>query len=74
MMVLPAGAVPPNPSELLGSRTMQNLIHTLEAQFDMVIIDMPPILPVTDAALVSKMTKGALVVTAAGKTRRVRDT
>nr|WP_281364387.1 CpsD/CapB family tyrosine-protein kinase [Microcella alkalica] len=70
LTVLPAGSVPPNPSELLGSRAMQSLVHALEQEFDVVIIDMPPLLPVTDAALVSKMTKGALVVAAAGKTDR----
>ena len=70
LSVLPAGSVPPNPSELLGSRAMQSLVHALEQEFDVVIIDMPPLLPVTDAALVSKMTKGALVVAAAGKTDR----
>jgi len=70
LTVLPAGSVPPNPSELLGSRAMQSLVHALEQEFDVVLIDMPPLLPVTDAALVSKMTKGALVVAAAGKTDR----
>lgn len=70
MTVLPAGSVPPNPSELLGSRAMGDLLHALERDFDVVIIDMPPLLPVTDAALVSKMTKGALVVAAAGRTDR----
>jgi succinoglycan biosynthesis transport protein ExoP len=70
LMVLPAGAIPPNPSELLGSRAMASLLHTLEAEFDVVIVDLPPLLPVTDAALVSKMTRGALVVVAAGKTHK----
>ena len=70
LTVLPAGTVPPNPSELLGSRVMQELVHALEKQFDVVIIDTPPLLPVTDAALVSKMTRGALVITAAGRTDR----
>lgn len=70
LAVLPAGAVPPNPSELLGSRAMANLIRTLEAEFDVVIIDMPPLLPVTDAALVSKLTRGTLVIVAAGRTHK----
>jgi len=70
LMVLPAGTIPPNPSELLGSRAMAALIHTLEEDFDVVIIDLPPLLPVTDAALVSKITRGALVVVAAGRTRK----
>lgn len=70
MAVLPAGSIPPNPSELLGSRAMSDLLHTLEREFDVIIIDMPPLLPVTDAALVSKMVRGALVVAAAGRTDR----
>ena len=70
LVVLPAGAVPPNPSELLGSRAMASLLRTLEAEFDVVIIDLPPLLPVTDAALVSKLTTGALVVVAAGRTHK----
>jgi succinoglycan biosynthesis transport protein ExoP len=70
LVVLPAGTIPPNPSELLGSRAMGNLISTLEAEFDVVILDLPPLLPVTDAALVSKITRGALLVVAAGRTHK----
>jgi succinoglycan biosynthesis transport protein ExoP len=70
LVILPAGTVPPNPSELLGSRSMASMIRTLEAEFDVVIIDLPPLLPVTDAALVSKLTRGALVVVAAGRTHK----
>jgi succinoglycan biosynthesis transport protein ExoP len=70
LVVLPAGTVPPNPSELLGSKAMANLIATLETEFDVVLIDLPPLLPVTDAALVSKLTRGAIVVVAAGRTHK----
>jgi succinoglycan biosynthesis transport protein ExoP len=70
LVVLPAGAIPPNPSELLGSRSMASLIRDLESEFDVVILDLPPLLPVTDAALVSKLTRGALVVVAAGRTHK----
>jgi succinoglycan biosynthesis transport protein ExoP len=70
LAVLAAGTIPPNPSELLGSRAMASLIRTLETDFDVVILDLPPLLPVTDAALVSKMTKGALLVVAAGRTHK----
>jgi succinoglycan biosynthesis transport protein ExoP len=70
LVVLPAGTVPPNPSELLGSRTMASLVHSLEAEFDVVLIDLPPLLPVTDAALVSKLTRGAIIVVAAGRTHK----
>jgi succinoglycan biosynthesis transport protein ExoP len=70
LVVLPAGTIPPNPSELLGSRAMASLIRTLEIEFDVVLIDLPPLLPVTDAALVSKLTRGAIVVVAAGRTHK----
>lgn len=68
--VLPAGRVPPNPSELLGSRAMVSVLTTLGSQFDYVLIDAPPLLPVTDAAVLSKLTGGAIVITAAGRTRK----
>jgi succinoglycan biosynthesis transport protein ExoP len=70
LAVLPAGAIPPNPSELLGSRAMASLIDNLEKEFDVVILDLPPLLPVTDAAVVSKITRGTLLVVAAGRTRK----
>ncbi|WP_423917967.1 polysaccharide biosynthesis tyrosine autokinase [Frigoribacterium sp. 2-23] len=68
--VLPAGQIPPNPSELLGSRAMQELIALLEQQFDYVLFDAPPLLPVTDAAILSKSASGAIVVVASGKTHK----
>ncbi|KQQ49721.1 polysaccharide biosynthesis tyrosine autokinase [Plantibacter sp. Leaf314] len=70
LTVLPAGTVPPNPSELLGSSVMQKLITGLEKQFDYVLIDAPPLLPVTDGALLARHTGGALVVVAAGRTHK----
>lgn len=70
LFVVPSGAVPPNPAELVGSRTMAKLIEEVREQFDYVIIDTPPLLPVTDAALIAKMTNGALMVTGAGLVRR----
>ncbi len=66
--VLPAGRVPPNPSELLGSKAMVTLISALSQSFDYVLIDAPPLLPVTDAAILSKLTGGAIVIAAAGRT------
>jgi succinoglycan biosynthesis transport protein ExoP len=68
--VLPSGQVPPNPSELLGSRAMANLLEQLTQLFDIVLIDTPPLLPVTDAAILAKMTGGALVVVGAEKLNR----
>lgn len=69
LFVLPAGTRPPNPSELLGSNWMEELIGVLRGQFDQIIIDAPPLLPVTDAAVLSRITDGAIVVCAAGRTR-----
>jgi len=66
MWVLGAGAIPPNPSELLGSAVMANIIRKLEARFDYVLIDAPPLLPVTDAAILSTVVGGAVVVVGSG--------
>ena len=68
--VLPSGQVLPNPSELLGSRSMANLLEQLASQYDIVLIDTPPLLPVTDAAILAKMTGGALVVAGADALHR----
>ena len=68
LFLLPAGRIPPNPSELVGSRRMEGLITSLAASY-MVVIDAPPLLPVTDAALLSVAADGAIVVVEAGKTR-----
>ncbi|GHH76494.1 polysaccharide biosynthesis tyrosine autokinase [Promicromonospora soli] len=70
LFVVPSGAVPPNPAELVGSRRMAKLIEQVREQYDYVIIDTPPLLPVTDAALMAKMTSGALMVTGSGLVRR----
>jgi capsular exopolysaccharide synthesis family protein len=69
-LVLPAGTVPPNPSELLGSRAMADLIEALEPRFDVVLLDAPPLLPVTDGAILAHRSRGALLVVAAGRSRR----
>lgn len=70
LFVLPAGRVPPNPSELLGSRPMEDLLRRLEPEFDWILVDAPPLLPVTDAAVLATRTAGAIVVAAAGRTTR----
>ena len=68
--MLPAGRIPPNPSELLGSIAMDHVIETLSSHFDYVIIDAPPILAATDAAVVGKKAAGVLLLAASGKTHR----
>ncbi|MDH6181866.1 capsular exopolysaccharide synthesis family protein [Microbacteriaceae bacterium SG_E_30_P1] len=70
LFVLPAGRIPPNPSELLGSAGMAKVIAELGKTFNFVLIDAPPLLPVTDAAVLSKFTTGAIVIVAAGRTKR----
>lgn len=68
--LLPAGQIPPNPSELLGSPAMIGLLDRLTASYDMVLLDSPPLLPVTDAAVLSKLAGGALVVVGADRIHR----
>jgi capsular exopolysaccharide synthesis family protein len=70
LFVLPAGHVPPNPSELLGSKRMSDLIAEFNRAFDVVIFDAPPLLPVTDAAILAKLVGGAIIVVAAGRTHK----
>jgi succinoglycan biosynthesis transport protein ExoP len=70
LTVLPAGPVPPNPSELLGSQHMSNLLATLSEQFEFVVVDSPPLLPVTDAAVLATLTDGALLIARYGKSSR----
>ncbi len=67
--VLTSGQIPPNPSELLGSDAMKEILQELEARFDVVIIDAPPLLPVTDAAVLSQEVGGVLLVVGARKAR-----
>lgn len=69
LYVLTSGQIPPNPSELLGSAEMLNLVARLEESFDAVIIDAPPLLPVTDAAVLSQHVGGVVVVVGVQKTR-----
>jgi tyrosine-protein kinase len=68
--VLACGPIPPNPSELLQSNAMEKLLAELRDDFDIVILDAPPLLPVTDAALLAAQADGALVVVRHGKTTR----
>lgn len=70
LYVLPAGKVPPNPSELLGSNIMGELMETLHEHFDFILVDAPPLLLVTDAAVISKRTNGTIVVAASGSTKK----
>jgi capsular exopolysaccharide synthesis family protein len=68
--LLPAGQIPPNPSELLGSVAMADLLEQLSGSYDMVLLDSPPLLPVTDAVVLSNLAGGALVVVGADRIHR----
>lgn len=70
LFVLTSGQIPPNPSELLGSEAMRLLLARLESHFDIVVIDAPPLLPVTDAAVLSQFVGGVVVVVGSQKTKR----
>ena len=67
LFVLTAGSAPPNPSEVLGSDRMRALVENL-AQHATVIVDAPPLLPVTDGAVLAHQADGALLVVSLGKT------
>jgi tyrosine-protein kinase Etk/Wzc len=69
--VLPSGATPPNPSELLGSQAMRTLIGELRRDYEYIVMDTPPTLPVTDAAVVASGADGAIVVVRSGETEEV---
>ncbi len=66
LAVLGAGQTPPNPSELLGSPAMRQLLQELSKKFDYVLIDAPPLLPVTDAVVLSTLAGGAVLVAGTG--------
>ena len=69
LFVLPAGRIPPNPSELLGSDKMRQLINELSEEF-IVVVDVPPLLPVTDASLLSHSVDGVILVGSIGRSHR----
>lgn len=70
LYLLTSGPVPPNPAELLGSQRMKELLEELKAQYDMVLIDTPPLLAVTDAQLLASYVDGVLLVLGSGKVLR----
>lgn len=66
LYVLTSGPVAPNPSELLASQNMVDILEELKQHFDYVLVDTPPIMPVTDAAVVSAKVDGTILVIASG--------
>ena len=70
LSVLPSGSLPPNPAELLGSTAMQQLMDALSQRYDVIILDTPPVLAASDAAILGRVVDGTLVVVRAGRTER----
>lgn len=70
LFVLHSGQIPPNPAELLASKQMKNLLKKCEREFDYILIDTPPILVVTDAAVLANMVDGYVLVVRAGHTHK----
>lgn len=68
LTVITSGPIPPNPSELLGSKRMKDLLEVLKKRYDIVLIDAPPVGLVTDAAILSAIVDGIILVVASGKT------
>ena len=72
LTVLPSGSIPPNPSELLGSRSMTDMLASMTDLFDVILIDSPPLLPVTDAAVLAAHADGAILVVRYGTTTKAQ--
>lgn len=70
LWLLPSGPLPPNPSELVGSRRMEEILAVLSQRADTVLFDAPPVIAVTDAAVLSSKVDGVLLVINAGGTKR----
>ena len=70
LMIVPAGKIPPNPSEMLGSKAMSNFMDEMKRHFDYIIIDTPPIEAVTDSQILSTKVDGTILVVRAGKTKK----
>ncbi len=69
LFVIPSGPIPPNPSELLGSSKMVELLEKVAAAYDVVILDAPPVIAVTDAVILAPMADSVLLVLRAGNSR-----
>ncbi|HWE47686.1 MAG TPA: polysaccharide biosynthesis tyrosine autokinase, partial [Caulobacteraceae bacterium] len=70
LFLLPCGPLPPNPAELLASGKMRGLLAKADDQFDLVVIDGPPVMGLADAPLLASVTSGTVLVIEAGTTRR----
>jgi capsular exopolysaccharide synthesis family protein len=70
LSLITAGALPPDPPELVGSTRMRALLEKLGETFDVIVLDTPPVLPVADSAILASLSDGVLLVVRAGQTDR----
>ena len=70
IFLLPTGDIPPNPTEMLASNRLQFLFERLQAMYDVLVIDSPPVLPASDALILAPKTDGVLLVIKAGMLNR----
>ena len=70
LSILTSGSLPPNPTELLGSEKMKKILAELAASFDFIVLDSPPVLPVSDSVLLSTIVDGVVVVVNSAKTAK----
>ncbi|MBU4305465.1 MAG: CpsD/CapB family tyrosine-protein kinase [Candidatus Omnitrophica bacterium] len=70
LTIIPRGKIADNPSELLSSEKMKKLLGELKKQFDVIIVDMPPLIPIADASIVCAQSDMVLMAVRAGKTQR----
>ncbi len=68
LSIITAGPLPPNPSELLGSKRMKEFLHIVNEKFDIVVFDTAPLITVTDTTILSDLVDGTVVVVRSGKT------
>lgn len=70
LYILPSGPIPPNPSELLSSRAMQQFMEEALEEFDVILFDTPPVLAVTDAQILANICQGSVLVVSSGSTEK----
>lgn len=70
LYILPSGPIPPNPSELLSSRAMQQFMEEALEEFDVILFDTPPVLAVTDAQILANLCQGSVLVVSSGTTEK----
>jgi capsular exopolysaccharide synthesis family protein len=70
LYIIPSGPIPPNPSELIGSKNMKDILNELNKLFDVVLIDTPPVLYISDAQILSALSQGTIIVSSYGKSEK----